>query len=403
MRPFTSTIPFAEARRRVLDAAAPTDRVERVALVDADGRVAAQDVTATTDVPPFDRAAMDGYAVRAMDTSGADADAAVALACVGRVLTGETPSRAVGAGECVEIATGAPMPEGADAVVMVEETTRRGDVVDVRTAVTRGQHVGPRGADIARGRSVVSAGQVLTPARVGALAATGVDAVDVYARPRVALASTGDEIVAPGQTLPPGGIYDVNRFTLAAVFARHGAIITPMPTVRDTIASLSAAFDGATGHDVLVLSGGSSVGDRDLTIDVMRGRGEVIFHGVSVRPGKPTLFGRVGSTMVFGLSGYPTSCLINAYLLVVQFLRRVARLPDWQPRSPDLPPARRVTSVAGRRQFYTVRVADGRAEPAFKASGDITSMANADGYIEIDEETEAVEAGTTVRVSLFEG
>jgi molybdenum cofactor synthesis domain-containing protein len=401
MRPFTATISFAEAKRRVLDAAAPIDLVERVGLADADGRVVARDVAATTDVPPFDRAAMDGYAVRATDTSRAAANAPVTLACVGRVLTGETPTRAVGPGECVEIATGAPMPEGADAVVMVEETTRRGDVIDVRTSVTRGQHVGPRGADIARGRPVVSAGELLTPARVGALAATGVNTVDVYARPRVALASTGDEIVAPGDLLPPGGIYDVNRFTLAAVFARHGAEVTPMPTVRDTIASLSAAFDAAAAHDVLVLSGGSSVGDRDLTIDVVRDRGEVIFHGVAVRPGKPTLFGRVGSTTVFGLSGYPTSCLVNAYVLVAPFLRRVARLPDWQPRTLDLPVARRVTSVAGRRQFYTVRVADGRAEPAFKASGDITSMANADGYIEIDEDVEAIEAGTTVRVSLF--
>ena len=401
MRPFTSTIPFDQARQIVLDAAAPLDRTEQIPLAEADGRVMARPEVAVVDVPPFDRAAMDGYAVIAADTVGATAAAPATLTCIGRLLTGEVPTRSIGRGECIEIATGAPLPPGADAVVMVEETTRRAGVVDIRSPASARQHVGARAADLARGQTVVAAGQVLTPSRIGALAATGVSAVEVYVRPGVALLSTGDEITEPGLPLPPGHIYDVNRFTLAAVFTRHGARPVTRPTVPDSLEALSRALDAALEHDVVVMSGGSSVGDRDFTVDVVRQRGEVIFHGVAVRPGKPTLFARAGRTCIFGLSGYPTSCLVNAYVLVVPFLRRLARLPPWTPQTIDLPLSRRVTSVAGRHQFYTVRVANGQAEPAFKASGDITSMANADGYIEIPAATEVVEAGTVVNVCLF--
>jgi molybdopterin biosynthesis enzyme len=152
---------------------------------------------------------------------------------------------------------------------------------------------------------------------------------------------------------------------------------------------------------VIVFSGGSSVGERDLILDVLQQRGEVLFHGIAVKPGKPTAFGRIGATPVLGMPGYPTSCLSNAYMLLVPFLRKIARLPDWRPTTVSLPLARRIVSTTGRHQFYTVRAVDGRAEPAFKASGDITSMANADGYIEIPAQTDIVEAGTVVTVKLF--
>ena len=151
----------------------------------------------------------------------------------------------------------------------------------------------------------------------------------------------------------------------------------------------------------MVFSGGSSVGERDLIIDAVRESGEVIFHGIAVKPGKPTLFARIGRTTVFGMPGYPTSCLSNAYMLLLPFLRRMARLPVWEPQTITLPLARQIASVPGRHQFYTVRVVNGTAEPAFKASGDITSMAHADGYIEVPAEIQTVEAGTTVTVTLF--
>jgi molybdenum cofactor synthesis domain-containing protein len=401
MRPFTSVISFEHARRIVMDAAAPIDRIERVAIADADGRVLARDITAAADVPGFDRAAMDGYAVRAADTAGAATDAPRTLSCVGRLFTGETTTRALRTGECLEIATGAPMPPGADAVVMVEDTSRDDDRVAIRAGVAARQNVGPQGADIRAGTVVLSAGRLLTPSQIGALAATGATTAEVYAKPSVTIFSTGNEVVEPGVPLAAGQVHDVNRFSVSAVVQRNGGVAVPGAPIADTLTALSAALDRAIEHDIVVLSGGSSVGERDLILDALRARGEVLFHGVAIKPGKPTGFARVGRASVFALPGYPTSCLSNALLFVAPFLRAVARLPPHEPRTVELRLARRITSTPGRHQFYTVRVEGDQAHPAFKASGDITSMAHADGYIEIEPETEAVDAGSLVRVTMF--
>ena len=401
MRPIAQTLLYDDAMRLVMDAGQPIERTEIIALTDADGRVVAADVTATVDVPPFDRAAMDGYAVVAADTFGASAQSPKTVTCVDRVFTGQMPARGIAAGECIEIATGAPMPSGADAVVMVEETERAGDQIRVMTPVYPQQHVGRRAADIAVGHAVVKAGHVLNPSRIGAIAATGSIDVEVYAQPRVAILSTGNEIAEPGQPLAPAQIYDINRFTLETIVRRHGGVSVALPITADSVEELSAALDAALAHDVIVFSGGSSVGERDLILDVLHRRGTVHFHGIALKPGKPTVFGTIEGKPIFGMPGYPTSCLSNAYMLLVPFLRRIARLPPWKPQTVDVPITRRVVSTTGRHQFYTVRIVDGSAEPAFKASGDITSMANADGYIEIPAQTDVVEAGTVVTVKLF--
>jgi molybdenum cofactor synthesis domain-containing protein len=301
----------------------------------------------------------------------------------------------------VAIATGAPVPMSATAVVMVEETETDGSIVRVKTAVRAGQNIGRRGADIPAGRTVVSAGDVLTPGRVGAIAATGAAGVTVYEKPIVSVLSTGNEVIPPGQPLGAADVYDINRFTIGAVVGRHGGLVQPLPPAGDTVEALHAVLDRTTGSDVVVFSGGSSVGGRDLVADAVRSRGEVLFHGLAVKPGKPTLFARVGGSLVFGMPGYPTSCLSNAYMLLVPLVRRLARMPPWKPDTLTLPLARRVTSTPNRHQFYTVRIANGLAEPAFKASGDITSMANADGFIEIPVGVDVIEAGALVRVTLF--
>jgi molybdenum cofactor synthesis domain-containing protein len=402
LRPFKHTLPFDDALKIVLDAAVPIEGIERVELRDADGRVASADVVAEFDVPPFTRAAMDGYAVVADDTLGASATTPRTLRCVDRVFTGDIPARGIVSGECIEIATGAPLPPGADAVVMVEETEPGSDdEIRVLAPVRASQNIGRQGGDVAAGQVVIAAGQVLTPSRIGAIAAAGLTDAQVFRRPTVAIVSTGNEIAAPGQPLRPGQIYDVNRFTIEAVVKRHGGIAAPLPITVDDTAEISAAVGAGKGHDIIVLSGGSSVGDRDLILDVMRQHGRVMFHGIAVKPGKPTAFGWIGATPVFGMPGNPASCLSNAYMLLAPFLRKMARLPEWQPITRRVPLARRVVSVSGRHQFYTVRIVDGRAEPAFKTSGDITSMAHADGYVEIPAQTEVVEAGTLVTVRFF--
>jgi molybdenum cofactor synthesis domain-containing protein len=404
VRPFTSTISFDEARRRLDDAVVPIARTERVPLAATSGRVAAEDVSSSIDVPPFSRSAMDGYAVIAADTARASARSPVRLRIVDRLYTGEAPATAISSGACAEIATGAPMPGGADAVVMVEQTTKDGDDgVLVAAAAIEGQNIGRRGADISAGTTVVRRGELLNPGRIGAIAAIGRQDVEVYARPRVAILSTGNEVVEPGRLLGPGQIFDVNRFTLTAIVESNGGVADARPPVEDTVASLGAALDACSGADVIVFSGGSSVGERDLIVDLVAAKGEMIFHGIAVKPGKPTAFARIGTsrTPFFGMPGNPTSCLSNAYVLLVPFLRAFARLPQAPNRTITLPLGRRIVSQAGRLQFYTVTLAQGMAMPAFKGSGEITSLSHADGYIQIPADQSVVEEGQEVEVTLF--
>jgi molybdopterin molybdotransferase len=402
MRPFTSTISLDEARRRLDAAVRPIARTERVRLEEAAGRVVSTGVTSPMDVPPFARSAMDGYAVLAADTAGASRSAPARLRLLDRIYTGQVSAATIARGSCAEIATGAPLPAGADAVVMVEETAKSGDAhIDIFTPAGAGQHIGRRGADIVTGDRVVAAGDVLTPSRVGALAAIGCTDVEVYARPRVAILSTGNEVVEPGQRLEPGQIFDVNRFTLGAIVSTHGGIPEPRRSAQDTVDALLASLDACGDADLIVFSGGSSVGERDLVVDAIAGRGEMIFHGIAVRPGKPTAFAMVGKTPFFGMPGNPTSCLSNAYILLVPFLRAIARLPPHTPRTVRVALGRRIVSAANRHQFYTVRLRDGVAMPAFKGSGDITSLSQADGYIEIPADQHTVDEGTLLEVTLF--
>ncbi len=401
MRPIRDTISLDEARVLIDGAIASLRRTERVPLVHANGRVLAADIVADRDVPPFARAAMDGYAVVAEDTFGASRHDPKTLRVVGKVYTGEVPTAGVGAGEAAEIATGAPMPEGADAVVMVEETERSGADVRILTPVYPRQNVGRQGADITSGQTVLAAGDPLNPSRIGALAALGLIEIEAFAKPSVAILSTGNEIVEPGMPLAPGQIYDINRYTLTTIIAEHGGLPVPYQTAHDTIDDLDRAIDRCLDEDMLVFSGGSSVGERDLILDVIARRGEILFHGLAVKPGKPTAFGLVSGKPVFGLPGYPTSCLSNAYILLVPALRRMAHLPPHRIRTVQAPVSQRIVSTTGRHQFYTVRLVNGEAQPAFKASGDITSMSQADGYIEIPAQTDIVEKGEMVEVKLF--
>ena len=402
MRPFGKTISLEEARAIIERAIIPIDRTEVLPLQQANGRVLAQDVVSTVDVPPFSRAAMDGYAVRAEDTTGASRTTARTLRRIETIYTGQVPQKRLGPGECAEIATGAPMPDGADAVVMVEETDidDRGSVSIFAQATAR-QNIGRQGADIHTGQHVLRPGTLLNASRLGSIAALGLTEVAVYEQPRVAILSTGNEIVDPGQPLAPGQIYDINRVTVSGVVSDNGGIPIPYRTAADTIEDLSRAVDECLEQDVMVFSGGSSVGERDLILDVVASKGEMLFHGIAVKPGKPTAFGRIKGRLFFGMPGYPASCLSNSYILLAPALRRLARLPQQVAGALALPLSARVTSAPGRHQFYSVRVENGLAVPAFKASGDITSMSQADGYIEIPADVESVDAGTIVQVTLF--
>jgi molybdopterin molybdotransferase len=401
LRPDRTIVTIAEARG-ILDASGtPIARTETVALHDLSGRVLACDLDATMDVPPFARAAMDGYAVVAADTIAAREDAPVTLTLADSVYTGDAPAHHLSPGCCTAIATGAPVPDGADAVVMIEGTTRDGNLVRIRAAAHAGQNIGRRGSDVRAGGRVLAEATLITPARLGVIAALGLPDATVYARPRVGILCTGNEVAEPGCPLGPGQIYDVNTATLAAVVREHGGDPVPYPPVPDDRAAIAAAFEVALDADMVLVAGGSSVGERDYILETIEARGTVRFQGIAIKPGKPTIFGIAAGTLVFGMPGNPTSCLSNAYLLVAPLLRTIARLPPRVDAVIHARLARPVSSPAGRHQFYPVRLEDGEAVPAFKGSGDITSLAGADGYFEIAADVERVDEGTLVQVRRF--
>ncbi len=403
MRPFAATISIDDARALLQAGAHHIARHETVGLDAAAGRVAAADLASTIFVPPFARSAMDGYAVVAEDTRGASPERPVHLRIVESVYTGSVPAKTIARGACAQIATGETLQEGADAVVMVEDTAIVDrDHVAIRVSVAAGHNIGRKGADITPGTLVVRRGDLLNPSRLGAIAAIGCSELEVFARPRVAILSTGNEVITPGAPLDAGQIFDVNRYTLAAVATAHGCVAEMHAPARDTLEALNAALDACAAADIVIFSGGSSVGDRDLLVDLVAARGgQVIFHGVAIKPGKPTLFALVDGRPFFGMPGNPTSCLSNAYIMLVPFFRATARLPIYAPRTVSARLGRRIVSQAGRHQFYTVRLHGEVAQPAFKGSGDITSLSQADGYIEIPSDQHVVDEGAMVEVTLF--
>ncbi len=401
MRPLKALISLNEALTMAMDLVRPVDRAESVPLLGSLRRVIAEDVTSPMDVPLADRAAMDGYAVLAKDTFPAGKFKPAQMRILETLYADSVPTKRVTRGRCTEVATGSTLPNGADAVVMVEDTEREGDTVKVYKPVHPGEHVSRRGEDIRKGSVVVRAGEWVTPAKLGALAAIGRDRVKVYAEPRVAVLTTGDEVVPPGKPIRPGQVYDINSNTMASVVRENGGEPVLLGRVPDRLEALKAAMRKAVATDLVVFSGGSSVGEKDMVIDVLRSMGDLLFHGIAVKPGKPTVLGRVEGKAVLGMPGYPTSCLSNCYLLLVPMLRKMARLPPPLERVIEAPMAKRLVSVIGRVEFHTVRLEGGLAVPAYKESGAITSMAHADGYIEIPANVDLIEKGETVRVVLF--
>ena len=402
MEPFKTLTPYEEARRIILENVRPVERTEKVPLEEAHGRVLAEDIIAEISIPPFDRAAMDGYAVRAEDTYGASTFKPKRLRLIGSAYPGEPFRGEVGKGECVQIATGCPIPKGADAVVMVEFTKEEGGIVEVQRPVYPGANVAPRGEDLEEGTTVLKAGVLLTPPKVGVLAALGRRAVEVYERPRVSILSTGREVREVGSELGEGEVYDINSYTLSAVVAANGAKPIRRGIVPDAYEDLRSAIEETLRDDMIVLSGGSSVGARDLLYRVVEEVGEVLFHGVQVKPGKPTLFGLIDGRPLLGMPGYPTSCLSNAYLFLAPAVRKMARLPKKEPRRVRVRMGHRFVSSSGRVQFLTVRIREGKAYQAFKESGAITSMSEADGYIVIPLNVDVIEEGEEVTVTLLE-
>lgn len=383
---------------------------ESVALSEAYNRVLATDVVSPIDVPPFSRSTVDGYAVKAADTFGAEEARPISLRYVGKVNVGEASIIKVAKGTVAEIVTGAPIPAGADAVVMVEHTVRKEKTVLVHESVSLSENVMKAGSDIRKGEIVLNKGAILSSYEIGVLAAVGSAKVEVYKRPRVAMFSTGAEIVEPGKSLTKGKIFDINAHALSAAVVECGGQSLNMGIVQDEIKQMEKALKMAlTVADVVITSGGVSVGPTDIIPRVLDtlGKPGVIVYGIAIRPGKPTTMAIINNKPVFSLSGHPTSALLIFHLFIRSVLARMGGRKQELPLTVNAVASERLFPARGRRTYVTVTLKKAKSERIVASpvptglSGAITTLAKADGFIVIHESQQFIEKGQIVEVELF--
>src|SRR3954464_8719193 len=374
------------------------------------GASLAEDITAPIDVPPFDRSNVDGFAVRSADLATAGEGAPVRLGLNGETIhCGTVPAVQVAAGTATPIATGGPLPRGADAVVMVEHTQPAGSAtIDVRRAASPGQFISYAGSDIARGEALLRAGTIIGSREVGMLAACGLAEVSVVRNPRVAVISTGDELVQPGKVLAPAAIYDTNGAIVTAAIDENGGEAVFLGAIPDDDAQLEAIMRNALEScDMLVLSGGTSKGAGDLSHRIIARLGQpgIIAHGVALKPGKPLCLAVCDGKPVVILPGFPTSAMFTFHDMIVPVLRKMAGLPPRPDAKVNATVPVRIASELGRTEFVMVSLVDGKdgliAYPSGKGSGAITSFAQADGFLRIDALADQMPAGAEAEVTLF--
>ncbi|NLF01792.1 MAG: molybdopterin molybdotransferase MoeA [Anaerolineales bacterium] len=396
-----------EALTRVLAAFRPLE-TERVGVLQALGRVLAEDICADDDIPPYPNSSMDGYAVRAADTRGADLQPPVQLRVLGNLPAGYTPDVAVAAGTALRIMTGAPIPMGADAVVPVEDTATTDGWVQVRAEAREGQYVRPAGEDVRQGEHVLERGAIIGPAEVGMLATLGRSQVAVTRRPRVAILATGDELVEIDAPLRPGKIRDANSYSNAAQVAACGATPLLLGIARDRVDDLTEKLRHglATGIDLLLTSGGVSVGDFDVVKDVLAAEGEIGFWRVCMKPGKPLAFGRIGDVPVLGLPGNPVSVMVSFEVFARPAIMMMLGARHWQR---PVVPAILMDAVRHkdeRRHYVRARVEMNEGEyraylTGEQGSGMLSSMVKANALIIIPEDWREARVGSQVQAMLL--
>lgn len=402
-----------EARDRLLRFAKPAGLTVSVSIEQAVGRVLAEDVRSISDVPGFDRSTVDGLAVHASDTFGSSDSMPAMLQAVGTVLMGKAPDVRINPGECAMVPTGGALPAGADAMVMIEYVEELGDRLRlVHRPSSPGDHLILRGEDFKAGQVVLPAGRVIRTADIGTLAALGASRIMVHEKPKVAIISTGDELVPVGQRLAPGQIHDVNSPALAALVRQAGGdpvlygIIADQPDLLDR--SLKRA---CIECDLVLISGGSSVGEKDHLLAAMEAQGGpgILFHGIAVKPGKPTLAGVAGDRVMLGLPGHPLAAWFMARWLALPLIYALqgATMPELDTVSANV--SCRIPSNAGRESLIPVRLIQDPgnrsawlAEPVFTKSGLITVLSQSDGCIRISRDREGLEAGSPVTVYRFQ-
>ncbi len=395
---------------KVLEYASDFPRVEteNIFLMDSRGRILAVDIDADIDLPDFMRSTMDGYAVCASSTFGASEANPAYLTVKGSVSMGESPAFSIGIGEAAKISTGGMLPNGADSVVMIEHT----EAIDKTTieaykSVAPGQNILEKGEDMHKGQTLVPAGKPLRAQEIGLLAAFGVKKVTVYKKPVVGIISTGDEVVSIKDTPAPGQIRDINMYTLSGLVEKAGAVPIPYGIVRDDFDNLFKKCTAALAQsDMVLISGGSSVGTRDFTIEVLSAlpASEILVHGISISPGKPTILARSGDQAVWGLPGQVTSTMVVFEIVVRPFVEHIGGLSFEHKRhfNPVARLNRNISSTQGRTDYIRVKLIEKNgilwAEPILGKSGLINTMVKADGLIEIGIDTEGLDEGARVEV-----
>jgi molybdopterin molybdotransferase len=376
---------------------------EIVPLEEAWGRVLAADVIAPIDVPAFDRAAMDGYALRATETAGASDYNPLGFAVLGIALPAQPFGGQVLPGTAVRVMTGAPVPAGADTIVPAEYAQETEGNVAIVSAGAPGKHIGRRGEDIQAGARVLDAGRPLRPQDVGLLASLGIVQTSVIKRPRVRIIVTGNEVVSPGAPKGLYQVYDANSAMLRGLIARDGGIVEAHRQLGDDPQQICDALV-APGADVILISGGSSVGSEDHAPRLLAEAGELAIHGVAMRPSSPAGVGRIGDVLVFLLPGNPVSCLCAYEFFAGRAVRlRGGRSPDWPHRARQGIVARKIVSAIGRVDYCRVRFADERVEPvALSGASILSSTTRADGFVIVPAESEGYGPGTAVKVYLYE-
>lgn len=387
-RGFGSVTRVAAARTRLLEAVEPLDRTDRVPLLDAVDRALAEPIRASRDVPHYRRAAMDGWAVRASDTFGASDRSPAIL----------REHSEIGTDTAVHVDTGNALPPGADAVVMVEDTERHGQDVEVFESVAEGENVGPIGEDISDGQPLYDPGHQLRPSDLGLLKSTGISSVEVYDRPTVGVIPTGEELV---QSDPePGEIVETNGMTVAQYAQRWGATPTYRDVVSDESDALRVAIERDLTKDVIVTTGGSSVGERDLVPDVVSDLGRVLVHGVALKPGHPVALGVVRDTPIIMLPGYPVACLVNAVQFLRPLIKHVGHLPCEPQPTRDARLARKIRSEPGVKTYARVTL---ESERSGADEGDGNENEDGDETVPVATPTRASGAGVLSSVALADG
>ncbi len=400
---FAERTPVDEAIRQISRSEISRVGKESVEIFQACGRILAEDVIAKWDVPHFDRSAMDGYAVRAEDTFGASPTNPVILRLVGEVDIGEKPC-CIERGKAVRVSTGSALPEGANAVVMLEYAKEIEGSVEIYRSVTPWENVSKRGEDVRMGEVVLRKGEILQPQDVGVLASLGYSEVEVIRRPKVAVIATGNELIEVGMNPEVGRVVNSNSPMLCCAIREMGCEPVYMGIVEDEFGKLRDAVSKALSTDAVIVTGGTSVGKRDLVPEVVEEMGEIIFHGVSMKPGMPTGFGVIEGKPVLLLPGFPVACILAFYTFFPEILAKLTGVRVVAKRGEKVRArlSRRIPSQPGVRTFARVVVRNGIASPVrTSGSGILTSMVKANGIVVVPEEKEGFEEGELVEVTLI--